>query len=93
MVRAHWTDHEALIAAIVEPSHKSMTMFNDAMMLRDDGKTLCTVNTQTDGINKLEAELQGLQAPMPCVVGLCLAAREWAYLRRGRIAAAFQPPS
>lgn len=39
------------------------------------------------------AETQGLRLPMLCVVGVCLAAWGWAYLRRERIAAAFQPPS
>jgi curli biogenesis system outer membrane secretion channel CsgG len=41
-----------------ESSHKTMKVFNDAVKLRDQGKSACMANKQTDGINKLEQALK-----------------------------------
>jgi hypothetical protein len=41
-----------------EASHKTMKVFKDAVKLRDEGKSLCMANKQSDGINKLERALK-----------------------------------
>jgi hypothetical protein len=41
-----------------EGAHKTMKTFNDAVKLRDQGKSLCTANKSADGVKKLEQALK-----------------------------------